>query len=339
MSLRSTTAFLTILGVIVTACGSPSAKVKARFAPAVTVNAATLALDYYPNSDHGGIYSAMQYGYFRQHGIIMRPYVPSDPTAQISLVAAGRTDFGLTYETDLLSGRARGIPVKSVMCIMQHPLNTVMALRRSGITRPRDLAGKTIGIAGSPSDMPIISTLMRHDGASIGQARLVNVGYNLLPTLLAGKVDAVEGVYWTWEAIQARMKGDPVNVIRLEKWGFPNDCELVLIANDHTIATRPRFVRDVVAGMQQGYAYAAAHPVGAWRALTAGDASLKHQHTLVIDSLELLAPIITDAPTIGFQNGSQWRAYAHWLAANHLIASQINADQAFTNRFLQAGIR
>ena len=39
-----------------------------------------------------------------------------------------------------------------VAALVQHPLNTIMTLRDSGITRPRQLEGKKLGMPGLPSD-------------------------------------------------------------------------------------------------------------------------------------------------------------------------------------------
>ena len=302
---------------------------------------ASIVLDWIPNSDHGGLYVAMRDGIFRRHGIDASAHVPSDTSAQIRLVAAGSADFGISYETDLLAARAHGVPVQSVMCIMQHPLNTVMSLRSSGIGRPRQLAGRSIGMAGSPSDVPLVSAMMAHDGSSIRRARMVNVGYNLLPALLARRVDAVIGVYWTWEAIQAQQRGFPVNIMRVERWGVPNYCELVLVAAERTIRTRPGYVRDVVHSMQEGYQLAESHPSLAWSALRTADATFgeARNHQLLLRSLALLSPVIRDAPTIGHQDAGQWQRYAAWLARNKLIDRTVNADAAFTNQFLEVGIR
>jgi putative hydroxymethylpyrimidine transport system substrate-binding protein len=297
----------------------------------------TLMLDWYPNSDHAGIYIAIQRGFLARHRIDLTARVPSDTSAQIPLVASGHADFGISYETDLLAARARHIPVKSVMCITQNPLNTVMALTSSGITRPRQLAGHSVGMAGSPSDIPIVSAMMRHDGSSVSNVRMVNVGYNLLTSLLARKVDAVVGVYWTWEAIQARQRGDAVNVMRVEKWGVPNYCELVLVVSEATIRSQPALVRDTVRALQQGYAYAETHPDAAWSALHARFKTLNR--ALVIQSLSLLKGTILAARTVGYQDGAQWAAYAHWLIDNHLVSGSVNAAAAFTNQFLQSDIR
>jgi putative hydroxymethylpyrimidine transport system substrate-binding protein len=308
-------------------------------AAAPRAQSASLVLDWTLNSDHGGIEAAIQRGVLRRAGINLHAYTPSDTSAQIPIVAAGRADFGVSYETDLLAARIHHVPVQSVMCIMQHPLNTVMALKSSGITRPRQLQGHTVGIAGAPSDEPIVTAMVRHDGGSISKVHFVNVGYSLLPALLARKVDAVVGVYWTWEAIQAREKGYPVNVMRVERWGVPNYCELVLVASEKTVRTRPAFVRATVQALQQGYAYAEQNPVAGWQALAAADKTLAQQRTLVVDSLTLLRGAITDARTVGWQNGAQWVRYEQWLTANKLIPGTTEARAAFTNQFLRAGIR
>jgi len=300
---------------------------------------ASLVLDWTLNSDHGGIEAAIRRGFLRRRGIDLRAYTPSDTTTQIPLVAAGRADFGISYEADLLAARIRHIPVQSVMCIMQHPLNTVMTLRSSGITRPRRLQGRSVGIAGAPSDQPIVAAMVRHDGGDVSRVHFVNVGYSLLPALLARKVDAVVGVYWTWEAIQAREKGYPVNVMRVERWGVPNYCELVLVASEGTIRSRPELVRSTVQALQQGYAYAEKDPQAGWNALAAADKTLARQRGLVVGSLALLRGAITDAPTIGNQNRPQWVHYERWLAANKLIQGLTNAGTAFTNQFLRPGIR
>jgi putative hydroxymethylpyrimidine transport system substrate-binding protein len=304
---------------------------------APAVQAASIVLDWYPNSDHGGLYTAMQRGYFARRGVIVTPRVPSDTSAQIRLVAAGKAAFGFSYETDLLAARAHGVPVQSVMCVMQHPLNTVMSLRSAHITRPRDLIGKRIGMAGSPSDAPIVDAMMTHDGASPSKAHFVNVGYNLLPALLSKRVDAIVGVYWTWEAIQAQMKGYPVNTMRVERWGVPNYCELVLVTSNSVVRNQPALVRNTVQAMQQGYAYAESHPEAAWNALHAADKTL--DRAVVLPSLRLLRPVVTGAPTIGWQNGTQWRFYARWLTTNKLISGNPDVSHAFTDKFLQPGVR
>src|SRR5437588_10475236 len=99
---------LLIVGLVNTTNGGAAA------GAAPTQNA-SFVLDWYPNSDHGGLFTAVSRGYFRRNHIDATVHVPSDTTAQIQLVAAGKADFGITYETDLLAARAHHVPVRSVM--------------------------------------------------------------------------------------------------------------------------------------------------------------------------------------------------------------------------------
>jgi ABC-type nitrate/sulfonate/bicarbonate transport system substrate-binding protein len=96
-------------------------------------------------------------------------------------------------------------------------------------------------------------------------------------------------------------------------------------------------VAGTVAALQHGYAYAEAHPEAAWAALHATHKEL--DRTLVLRSLQLLRPAVTDAPTIGYQNPAQWRRYASWLTDQKLLTGNSDAGSAFTNRFLLPNIK
>ena len=67
----------------------------------------TLALDFYVNPDHAGIYTALERGYFDEAGLEVEPQVPSDPSAPIRQVAAGRADLAISYEPEVLLARTR----------------------------------------------------------------------------------------------------------------------------------------------------------------------------------------------------------------------------------------
>ncbi len=107
-----------------------------------------LALDFYVNPDHAGIFEALDRGYFRQAGLDVRPQVPSDPSAPIKEVAAGRADLAVSYEPEVLIARDQGLPVTAVAAVVPTPLSSLIWLRGSGIHDVRDLRGKTIATAG-----------------------------------------------------------------------------------------------------------------------------------------------------------------------------------------------
>jgi ABC-type nitrate/sulfonate/bicarbonate transport system substrate-binding protein len=299
--------------------------------------AVPILLDWTPNTDHSGLYAAVAQGYFRQAGITAQIAVPSDATDALEEVAAGRVDFAVSYEPDVLLARAQGIPVLSVMALVDRPLNTIMSLASSHITSAADLRGKRIGIAGVPSDHAVVSAVLQYAHIPASDVQLVDVGYNLLPALLHHDVDAVEGVYWTWEAVELREQGYKVNVLHLESVGVPTYDELVLVTSDHLAETDPALVARTVQAIQRGYAFAYEHPVAAGTDLLKETTGLSPR--LVRASLKLLAPAFDyRVPTVGYQSIPQWRVYLAWMRTHHLIKGTVVLSDAVTNRFLKSHV-
>ena len=92
----------------------------------------------------------------------------------------------------------------------------------------------------------------------------VNVGFNLVPSLLSGKVNAIVGGYQNVEALQIGQEtGKPPNVLPLNKVGIPTYNELVLAANSTRLKNDPAYaakVKKVVAGLVAGTKAALADP-------------------------------------------------------------------------------
>src|SRR6478672_9940022 len=102
----------------------------------------SVILDWYPWSNHTGLYYAQSKGYFKAEGLDVTIHPPSDPADILKVVGAGTDQFGISYQTDVISARAENVPVKSVAAMVQHPLNTIMTLKSSGLTHPKQLEGK-----------------------------------------------------------------------------------------------------------------------------------------------------------------------------------------------------
>ena len=90
----------------------------------------------------------------------------------------------------------------------------------------------------------------------------INVGDNLVPAMLSGRVDATLGAYWNYEAIQlAQLRKHP-NVIRMDHVGVPTYDELVLVVRKSTIANQPDVIRRFVQALARGYEAARRQPAG-----------------------------------------------------------------------------
>jgi putative hydroxymethylpyrimidine transport system substrate-binding protein len=286
-----------------------------------------VALDWYPWANHTGLYLARERGYYRAEGLEVELYVPANPEDGLKLVAAGRDTFGISYQTDVLLARGEGVPVKSIAALVQQPLNSIMTLKSSNLTRPRQLEGKRVGVPGVPSDQALLTTMLAHDGGDVKKVEVVTVGFDLVPALLGGKVDAIIGAYWVHESILAELQGQPVNIMKVEDHGVPPYYELVLVASDRTVAQQPDLARRFLRATARGYADAIKEPAAAIDLLVKVNPETNRQ--LEERGLPLLTPLWTQGATaFGQQTAARWQAYADWLKAQGVLATTVNPAEA-----------
>lgn len=296
--------------------------------------AVTLALDWYPNANHAGIYMALDRGYFTEAGLDVEVYTPSDPTTVLQTVGAGRDTFGISYHSEVLYARAQDIPVVSVAAMVQHPLNSLMVLADSPVERPGDLRDMRVAVSGLPSDEAFLDTMLQADGASIEDVETINVGYDLLPAVLSGRADAVIGVYWTHETILAEREGNPVRYFRVEEWGVPDYYELVLVTGDSVVAGQEATVRGLLGAIQRGYTGAIAEPDAALDLLLAASPDLDTE--VEREGIGLLAPLWTENGAIPFgtQTAERWESLAAWLTERGLLTGEVDVASAWRGDLL-----
>ncbi len=306
-----------------------------RFTRAQDLKKITLALDWYPNANHAGLFLAQERGYFADAGLEVELYTPSDPTVVLQTVAAGRDDYGISYQTDVLLARGEKLPVVSVVALVQHPLMGVMTLEDSGIERPADLVGTTVGYPGIPSQQAFLAAMMESDGASIDDLELINVDFNLVPALISGQTQAVMGAFWSHEPILAEQEGYPVSMMRVEEWGVPDYYELVLVASEDKVLGDPRQIEALAGAMQRGYLDAIADPEAAIAAMKTAYPELDEAVELI--GIGLLAGVWLDPDGIyGAQSTERWVAYADWMKASGLIPDELDPLAAVATFVLPA---
>ena len=213
----------------------------------------SLALDWYPNSNHAGIYYGIDNGYFEENDINVDVYTPSDPASILQTVASGRDEFGISYQPDLLLARSEGIPVVAVHSIVKTPLNSIMTLGDSGIDNPSKLKNKTIGYPGIPLNIGILTSILEEQDLTIDDVELVDVGFDLVPALLSERVDAIIGAFWSHESILIELEGREVNILKFEEWGIPKYHELVLVTSEEYFKNNEEIVEKFVDAFSRGY--------------------------------------------------------------------------------------
>jgi putative hydroxymethylpyrimidine transport system substrate-binding protein len=188
----------------------------------------TLALDFQPNPAHAGIYAALRE---EIGGVDLEVRVPSSSTDSLKLLAAGRADLSVVDIHDLGLARERGRDLVALGALVQRPLAAVIA--RPEVRRPRDLEGRRVGVTGLPSDDAVLRAVVEDDGGDFDRIRRVTIGFSAVPSLIAGRVDAVVS-FWNAEGVALRERGIRTREFRVDDHGAPPYPELVLVTERET---------------------------------------------------------------------------------------------------------
>jgi NitT/TauT family transport system substrate-binding protein/putative hydroxymethylpyrimidine transport system substrate-binding protein len=283
---------------------------------------ASLVLDFTPNAVHSGIYAAQGQGFYEDAGINLKIDQPGESTDAPKLLAAARADFAILDIHDLGIAREKGLDLVGEMPIVQRPLAAVIAGRSSGVKRPRELEGRTVGVTGLPSDEAVVDSEVGADGGDPAKVDEVTIGFNAISALAAGKVDAATG-FWNAEGVALRRQGVPVRIFKVDRYGAPPYPELILTTSRKTLDQDPDLVRSVVAATRRGYAFAERQPTKALDDLLTADPALDRSEQQA--QLQVLRPDLHPAPF----DPAVLRAWSTWDVSHGLLQHPVDVDRAF----------
>ncbi|MFJ8105806.1 ABC transporter substrate-binding protein [Streptomyces sp. NPDC096132] len=302
----------------------------------------TLALDWTPNTNHTGVYVALQKGWFKDAGIDLK-IVPYGSTAPETLIANHKADFGISYQEGVTTARAAGQDITSVYAVTQKT-NVTIAVRanRDDIASPKDLDGKTYAGFGAPYEKPLLQKVIQNAGGK-GDFRQVTLNTSAYAALYAGKADFAMPMP-TWEGLEAELSGKPLKDFQLSDYGFPAIYSTLVASSDQYLTKNPTVAKKFLAAVDKGYRYAAANPDQAADLLIAANKSVLTNTELVKKSEQLLANEYYQAAdgTIGAQSEERWQAFADFEyragllsdANGKKLTEAPNAAEFFTNDYL-----
>lgn len=295
-------------------------------------------LDWVPNPDHLALYTTLAEGDFKARGLDVTLQPPSNVTDVAKLVATGNVPLGISYEPDTIIAGAAGLPITAVGALVPVALNSIIAPSKSGITSPPGLKGKSVGVSGLLSDDAFLKAISLKAGISLSSIKKVNVGANLLPSVVSGKVDAILGGYRNVEAVQVKDQGLNPTVIPVTEAGVPQYDELVVIANSNRLKSDKGYqqiVREFLAGLAKGNALAVSDPA-------VGIASMQsvikgYPANQVKQMVDVTAPLLNNPLGFGQMSAQSWQSFADWMYANHLISKAVNVSNVMTDSYLTGG--
>ncbi len=290
---------------------------------------AKMALNWFPEAEHGGFYAAAVHDLYRKAGTEVEILGGGPEAPVIQLVATGAVEFGVTNADDVLNARSQQASVVAVMAPYQINPRCIMVHSSSGIERVEEIGNVTLALSQRPAFSHYLKKKYPFPGV-----KLVPYPGNVTQFLL--NPNFAQQAYLFSEPFVARKQGADPRALLVSDTGF-NPYASVLIVTEETIAQRPELLQAVVSATVEGWQLYLDNP----------KKTNEHIHRLNPEmDLDILAygareskPLVLDGVAqrhgIGHMSTDRWQTLLEQMIESGLIApGALEASKAFSTRFL-----
>lgn len=296
----------------------------------------SFVLDYTPNTNHTGIYVALDQGYFADEGLEVEIVQPPEDGAD-ALIGAGGANLGISYQDYIANNLAsdQPMPYSAVAAVIQHNTSGIMSRAEDGITHPAAMEGHTYATWNMPVEQATVKQCVEADGGNWDNVELVPYETDDdVAGLRANMYDTV-WVYEAWAVQNAIVQDVDVNYFSFISVDPVFDYYTpVIAANDDFAKENPEVVKAFLRAVKKGYEYAVENPDAAADILCAQvpelDSALVHQsQTYLADQY------VAEAEGWGVIDPDRWAAFYGWLNDNQLLANQIDVNAGYDLSYLE----
>jgi len=289
-----------------------------------------LQLDWYPQPEHGGFYTALLQGYYKAEGldVTVLPLPQYGSVAQ--LVSTGKADFGLGSSDQILEWDSNGLPLVAVAATMQHDPQAVMVHKDSPVHDFKDLEGRTIAAQTG-------ATWLKYVIARYNLRQVRQVPSTLSIANFLADPAYVQQIFVTSEPFFAKQAGADVRTFLISSSGF--DPYRVQFTTRDFAAQHPdvvtRFVRASVRGWQEYLRNPG--PTNEYL-LKLNPALNPVQEAYTAQALRdgnFIAGSDPGGPQTGRMSAQRWQASYEQLKSLGILHGQLDPTTTYTLKFLE----
>ncbi len=302
------------------------------------VSAATagesMRLEWVIQGQFAGPLVALEKGYYKEAGIDME-LNPAGPDLKPAITVAQGTDsFGIGHPNQVISARANGAPLVTVLQLGHKSASVYVARKTTGITSINDMKGHSVGLWFGGDEHEFLA-MLRAAGIDQKDVTIINQGFDII-AWLNGDYEVMQATIYN-ELQQVYAQG-----IKKEDLVFldPAASGVAMVntgifASEDTIKNRPEAVQAMVNATLRGWQEALADPQAA------AEIVVKHNSELKVDEQvnqikamgELFCSGVTLEGKFGQSVMSEWETVQKVLLDAKLIEAGIDLNQGFTNAF------
>ncbi len=266
-------------------------------AAAEAADAVTIQLKWVTQAQFAGYYVAKDKGFYKEAGldVTIKPGGPDIAPEQV--LAAGGADVIVDWMPAALAAREKGVPLVNIAQTFQRSGLELTCLKSSGVTKPADFPGHTLGVWYFGNEYPFLAWMAKLNIPTDGGAKGVSVikqGFNVDP-LIQHQAACISTMTYNeyWQVIDAGYKPSDLVVFKYSDEGV-GMLEDGLYANGNKLKDKAYVTKlaKFVAASDKGWAWAVKHPDEAAQIVLDNDATgaqtLKHQKQMMHEVAKLV---------------------------------------------------
>ncbi len=330
-------ALAVVMALSLAACGSTQQGTASQSEDGQDLQKITFVLDWTPNTNHTGLYVAMEKGYFADAGLEVEVVQPPEDGAEV-LVSSGRAQFGVSFQDYVAAALSGDAPldITAVAALLQHNTSGIISRKGEGMETPKGMEGHKYATWNAPVEQATLRRVIELAGGDFSKVEMIpSTVTDEVSALQSKSVDAI-WIFYAWAGIACQVAGLETDYFAFRDIDPVFDFYTPLvIANNDFLAENPETAKAFLEALAHGYQDAIADPEGAAEILMKASPELKDSAELVVESQKYLADqYVADAARWGEFDPERWSAYFTWLNENDLLENPIDPAVGFTNDFL-----
>ena len=296
--MRSSKFTKSLLAAVMAVCGVAAGT------GAMAADKVTVQLKWVPQAQFAGYYMAAAKGYYKAEGldVVIKPGGPDISPVQV--IAGNQADVVVNWMPDALAAREAGVPLVNIAQIYNRSGLMLTCKKASGVTTPKDLKGKTLGVWFGGNEYPFLNWMSKLGYKTDTDIKVLKQGFNVDP-LLQNQAACISTMIYNeyWQVVDAGVKEKDLVTFFYEDQGVASleDGLYVMEAklkDPAFVARMGKFLKATLKGWND----AVKDPEGAAKAVVAADTSGSSSVKVQKRQMENVAKLITTAgtPKIGY---------------------------------------
>jgi NitT/TauT family transport system substrate-binding protein len=264
----------------------------------------TVQMKWVPQAQFAGYYVAAAKGYYKAEGLDVNIKPGGPDVSPVQVLAGNQADAVVNWMPDALAAREAGVPLVNIAQIFNRSGLMLTCKKASGVAKPSDLKGKTLGVWFGGNEYPFLNWMAKLGFKPDTDIKILKQGFNVDP-LLQNQAACISTMIYNeyWQVVDAGVKESDLVTFFYEDQGVASleDGLYVLegkLKDPAFSARAAKFLRATLKGWDD----AVKDPAGAARIVVAADPSGSATMKVQQRQMENVAKLITTAgtPKLGY---------------------------------------